>query len=218
MFWNTCGMLKDRALEQVLTVTPDAYWYKRVISRKKCFPHTDKTNTSCRPLDIHDNTREHIKNHRRNCFATRNCDANKKNSFASNGNSLTMATRAHSFKRICRNSHQAVPVQDRAHGKQSHILPTSLKQFPVSLDHTESEWPTVQQEPCAVNRWGRIDPNEQLSIIYRALFKDFSSNYTGHTSRMVATRIRHTAIRRAAPKQFTRFENPERLNFLLGDS
>ncbi len=65
---------------------------------------------------------------------------------------------------------------------------------------------------------GRIDPNEQLSIIYRAQFKDFSSNYTEQTSRIVATRIRHTAIRRAAPQQITRFETPECLNFLLGDS
>ncbi len=35
----------------------------------------------------------------------------------------------------------------------------------------------------------RIDPSEQSSIIYRAQCKDCSNNYTGQTSRRLATRI-----------------------------
>ncbi len=43
----------------------------------------------------------------------------------------------------------------------------------------------------------RIDPSEQSSIIYRAQCKDCSSNYTGQTSRRLATRIKEhrSAIR-----------------------
>ncbi len=43
----------------------------------------------------------------------------------------------------------------------------------------------------------RIDSSEQSSIIYRALCKDCSSNYTGQTSRKLTTRIKEhrSAIR-----------------------
>ncbi len=43
----------------------------------------------------------------------------------------------------------------------------------------------------------RIDPSEQSSIIYRAQCKDCYSNYTGQTSRRLATRIKEhqSAIR-----------------------
>ncbi len=50
----------------------------------------------------------------------------------------------------------------------------------------------------------RIDPREQSSIIYRAQCKDCSSDYTGQTSRRLATRIKEhrSGIRNGNVKAF----------------
>ncbi len=75
----------------------------------------------------------------------------KKNCVASNENSPSIATRAHSFRRLCGNGQQAVLFQDRAYGKQFTTSPTSQKQSPVFSKHAESELSIVQQEPCAAD-------------------------------------------------------------------
>ncbi len=75
----------------------------------------------------------------------------KKNCVASNDNSPSIATRAHSFRRLCGNGQQANLFQDRAYDKQVHIWPTPQKQSPVFSKHAESELSIVQQEPCAAD-------------------------------------------------------------------
>ncbi len=64
---------------------------------------------------------------------------------------FSMATLAHSYKRLCGSSQQTLPLNDWSYGKQIPIWPTSRKPSPVSSSCTESELPIVQQEHCTAD-------------------------------------------------------------------
>ncbi len=75
-------------------------------------------------------------------------EAKKKKFVTSSDNFPLMATQAQSYKRLYGSDQQALPLKDRAYGKQFPISPTSQKQSPVSSSRTESELPNVKQENC----------------------------------------------------------------------
>ncbi len=69
----------------------------------------------------------------------------------SRDNSPLMATPTRSEKRLSEEDQQTQSRKDRAYGKLSPILPTSVKQSPSSSSPTESELPIVQQEHYAAD-------------------------------------------------------------------
>ncbi len=84
---------------------------------------------------------------------------------------------------------QAVPFIANISEAVAHVL----KPYGVGVAHRPAG--TIRSRLMRIK--DRVDPSKQSSIIFRAHCKDCSSNYTGQTSRKLATRLKEhrSAIR-----------------------
>ncbi len=103
-------------------------------------------------------------------------------------------TPTRSLKRLCGEDQQTQTRKDRAYGKLSPILSTSVKQSPAPQALRR---PAGKLHSRLMRIKGRVDLSEQSSIIHRTQCKDCSNNYTGQTSSKIATRLKEhrSAIR-----------------------